>query len=217
MVKRRPSSARWLREHREDHFVQRAKREGYRSRAAYKLLEMVAIPGGGGSLIRPGMVVVDLGAAPGGWSQVAAELAGKNGRVVAMDLLEMPPLEGVCFLRGDFLTSQALEQLREAIKPHSEVGLLLSDMAPNMSGIPASDQIRGEHLAECAFAFAEEMLRLGGSLIVKLFHGPGFHDTVRQARVRFERVKVVKPEASRARSSEQYLVATGHRREPKGV
>lgn len=213
MVKRRPSSSRWLREHHSDPYVLKARREGYRSRAAYKLLEISAHPPGGvaAPLIRPGMTVVDLGSAPGGWSQVAASLVGGKGRVVAMDLLAMPPLSGVVFIQGDFLGEQAMQALGAVVGPGRRVDVVLSDMAPNMTGIEAADQARGELLAEAAHDFAVRVLGLGGVLVVKLFHGPGFHETVRRARIDFDRVKVVKPQASRDRSSEQYLVGVGFR------
>ncbi|HIJ83241.1 MAG: 23S rRNA Um-2552 2'-O-methyltransferase [Magnetococcales bacterium] len=213
MAKRRPSSGRWLREHHTDPFVLRARREGYRSRAAFKLLEIASYPFGGtpGRLLGPGMTVVDLGSAPGGWSQVAAEMVGGQGRVVAMDLLAMPPLEGVIFIQGDFLGEVGLRSLGEAIQPRRTVDVVLSDMAPNMTGIALADQTRGESLAEAAHEFACQTLELGGTLVVKLFHGPGFHETVRRARMDFTRVKVIKPQASRDRSAEQYLVGVGFR------
>lgn len=213
MVKRRPSSGRWLREHHSDPFVLQARREGYRSRAAYKLLELNghAIVGASRDLLAPGMTVVDLGSAPGGWCQVAANLVGPLGRVVAMDLLGMPPLEGVVFIQGDFLGDEALQNLNRAIHPRRTVDVVLSDMAPNMTGIVMADQTRGELLAEAAHDFARQTLRMGGSLVVKVFQGPGFHETVRRARLDFERVKVIKPQASRDRSAEQYLVGVGFR------
>ncbi|MBF0131628.1 MAG: 23S rRNA methyltransferase [Magnetococcales bacterium] len=216
MVKRRPSSGRWLREHHSDPFVLQARRDGYRSRAAYKLLELNghAMVGTSGRLLAPGMTVVDLGSAPGGWCQVAANLVGHSGRVVAMDLLVMPPLEGVIFIQGDFLGEAALEDLGRAIHPRRTVDVVLSDMAPNMTGIAAADQTRGELLAEAAHDFARQTLRAGGSLVVKVFQGPGFHETVRRARLDFERVKVIKPQASRDRSAEQYLVGVGFRAAP---
>lgn len=213
MGKRRPSSSRWLEEHHNDPFVLKARREGYRSRAAYKLLEIADHPlsGVGGCLLKPGMTVVDLGAAPGGWSQVAAGLVGETGRVVAMDLLSMPPLAGVVFVQGDFLGADGLTNLNEAIQPKRRVDVVLSDMAPNMTGIEAVDQTRGELLAEAAHEFARQVLGSGGTMVVKLFQGPGFHQTVRRARVDFARVKVVKPLASRDRSAEQYLIGVGFR------
>lgn len=211
MTKRRPSSARWLFEHHHDAFVLKARREGYRSRAAYKLLELVAASGLDEknkkvSLVRPGMLVVDLGAAPGGWTQVATQLVGQTGRVVAVDLLDMPPVAGAMFIQGDFMEDAVMARIVAAITPRNHVDVVLSDMAPNMTGIKAADQAHGELLAESAFAFAQDVLQPGGSLILKLFDGPGFHATVRQARQLFARIKIVKPEASRARSAEHYLL-----------
>ncbi len=213
MVKRRPSSHRWLREHHSDPYVLQARREGYRSRAAFKLTEIASLPLGnnGKPFLGPGMTVVDLGSAPGGWSQVAVGLVGDRGRVVAMDLLSMPPLEGVVFIQADFLGEEGLQLLTRAIHPSGRVDVVLSDMAPNMTGIAAADQTRGELLAEAAHDFARLVLAVGGALVVKLFQGPGFHETVRRARLDFERVKVVKPKASRDRSAEQYLVGVGFR------
>ncbi|MBF0421392.1 MAG: RlmE family RNA methyltransferase [Magnetococcales bacterium] len=217
MGKRRPSSSRWLQEHHNDPYVLRARREGYRSRAAFKLLEMTEHPFAGlhGRLLGPGMTVVDLGAAPGGWSQVAVGLVGATGRVVAMDLLPMPPLTGVNFIQGDFLGEEGLQHLNTVLSPERQVDVVLSDMAPNMTGIEAIDQTRGELLAEAAHDFACTVLAQGGNLVVKLFQGPGFHDTVRRARQDFFRVKVVKPQASRNRSAEQYLVGVGFRGQPR--
>ncbi|MBF0414883.1 MAG: RlmE family RNA methyltransferase [Magnetococcales bacterium] len=213
MVKRRPSSSRWLHEHHNDPFVLKARREGYRSRAAYKLLEIADHPlsGTGGRLLKPGMTVVDLGSAPGGWSQVAADLVGDSGRVVAMDVLSMPPLDGVVFIQGDFLGVDGFTNLNEAIQPRKRVDVVLSDMAPNMTGIETVDQTRGELLAETAHEFARQVLGPGGTMVVKLFQGPGFHQTVRRARADFTRVKVIKPLASRDRSAEHYLVGVGFR------
>ncbi|MBF0109752.1 MAG: 23S rRNA methyltransferase [Magnetococcales bacterium] len=213
MTKRRPSSSRWLQEHHHDPFVLQARRDGYRSRAAYKLLEIAGQPFGeaGRAILGPGKTVVDLGSAPGGWSQVATGLVGERGRVVAMDLLSMPPLDGVVFIQGDFLGEVGLLQLREAIAPERMVDVVLSDMAPNMSGIATADQARGELLAEAAHEFARATLSPGGVLVVKLFQGPGFHETVRRAHLDFTRVKVVKPKASRSRSAELYMVGVGFR------
>ncbi|MBF0182772.1 MAG: RlmE family RNA methyltransferase [Magnetococcales bacterium] len=219
MTRRRPSSARWLQEHREDPYVAAAKRDGYRSRAAYKLLELQTYPHAhrqpdqpASLLIQPGMTVVDLGAAPGGWSQVAAQLVAPGGRVVAIDLLPMAPLPGVDFVEGDFLDEQVLAQLNTLLdqeKNPRSAHVILSDMAPNMSGIPSVDQARGELLAESAFQFAETTLRPGGRLVLKVFQGSSFHSIVAQARQRFERVKLIKPRASRDRSPEQYLLGLG--------
>ncbi|MBF0177789.1 MAG: RlmE family RNA methyltransferase [Magnetococcales bacterium] len=207
MVRRRPSSREWLREHREDPYVQAAARDGYRSRAAYKLLEIHERPPV--KLLRPGMAVVDLGAAPGGWTQVALQHVGPRGVVVAVDLLAMDPLTGAEVIQGDFLQEATILEVRGALGRPAD--LLLSDMAPNMSGIKAVDQPRGELLAEAALAFAAAILKPQGTAVVKLFDGPGFHDLVRQARTAFGQVKVVKPKASRGRSPEHYLVCQGFR------
>ncbi len=229
MPQRRPSSARWLQEHRDDPYVAAAKRDGYRSRSAYKLLELQEFPKDHrhpdtvtGLLIQPGMTVVDLGAAPGGWTQVAVKLVGPRGRVVAADLLPMAPIAGVEIIEGDFLDEAVLRQIGVALgvvddqwEPRTGPGLahvILSDMAPNMSGIACVDQSRGELLAESAFQFAETALRSGGSLVLKVFQGGSFHTIVGHARRLFERVKLIKPRASRDRSSEQYLLGLGFRR-----
>ncbi len=219
MTRRRPSSARWLQEHREDPYVAAARRDGYRSRAAYKLLELQSYPQehrqpeqSGGPLIQPGMTVVDLGAAPGGWSQVAAQLVGPTGRVIAIDLLPMAPLSGVEIVEGDFLDEGVLARLNDFLVHAGHLRsahVILSDMAPNMSGIPTVDQARGELLAESAFQFAEAALRPGGCLVLKVFQGSSFHVIVAQARQRFARVKLIKPRASRDRSPEQYLLGLG--------
>ncbi|MEO5364190.1 MAG: RlmE family RNA methyltransferase [Magnetococcus sp. DMHC-8] len=226
MPQRRPSSARWLQEHRDDPYVAAARREGYRSRAAYKLLELQTFPEehrraglAGGPLLRPGMTVVDLGAAPGGWTQVATQLVGPGGRVVAVDLLPVAPLAGAEVITGDFLDDTVLAHIGAALAKPGSTGpglahVILSDMAPNMSGIASVDQARGELLAESAFQFAETTLQSGGSLVLKVFQGSSFHDVVVRARRFFERVKLVKPRASRDRSAEQYLLGLGFRRPP---
>ncbi|MBF0153330.1 MAG: RlmE family RNA methyltransferase [Magnetococcales bacterium] len=207
MPRRRPSSHEWLREHRRDPYVQAAAREGYRSRAAYKLLEIHERPPAG--LLRAGMAIVDLGAAPGGWTQVAAQHAGPRGVVVAVDLLAMDPLAGVAIIQGDFLQEATVVEVKRVLGRPAD--LLLSDMAPNMSGIKAVDQPRGELLAEAALAFAAAILKPQGAAVIKLFEGPGFHDLVREARTAFGQVKVVKPKASRGRSPEHYLLCQGFR------
>ncbi|MEO5349677.1 MAG: RlmE family RNA methyltransferase [Magnetococcus sp. YQC-3] len=217
MPQRRPSSARWLQEHRDDPYVAAAKRDGYRSRAAYKLLELQTYPkehGGlvGGLLIQPGMTVVDLGAAPGGWTQVATGLVGTKGRVVATDILPIAPLAGAEIVQGDFLDDAVLGQIMALLGEAGLAHVILSDMAPNMSGIATVDQARGELLAESAFQFAETTLHPGGRLVLKIFQGSSFHTVVSHARRLFEHVKLVKPRASRARSAEQYLLGLGFRR-----
>lgn len=225
MPQRRPSSARWLQEHRDDPYVAAARREGYRSRAAYKLLELQTFtrtnvkrvksraPGSSTSLlIQPGMTVVDLGAAPGSWTQVTTKLVGKKGRVVAMDLLPMAAIRGSEIIQGDFLDTAVLQQIRTSVGDSECVHVVLSDMAPNMSGISCVDQSRGELLAEEAFQFSETILHPGGSLVLKVFQGTSFHTIVRHARQLFEQVKILKPRASRDRSAEQYLMGLGFHR-----
>ncbi|MBF0340165.1 MAG: RlmE family RNA methyltransferase [Magnetococcales bacterium] len=214
MTNRRPSSARWLEEHRNDPYVAAARRDGYRSRAAYKLIEIdaaMAARNGGRGLLHRGNVVVELGAAPGGWTQVAAVRVGAAGRVVALDLLPMDPVPGALILLGDFLDDAILEPLRAGLGPSGQADVVLSDMAPNMTGFKVADQGRGALLAEAAFDFAFSVLRPGGGVVLKLFQGPDFHGQVRRARTHFDFVKVEKPPASRDRSAELYLIGTGFR------
>lgn len=206
MPSRSKSSHRWLKEHFSDPFVKKAKAEGMRSRAAYKLEELVERD----RLLRPGMVVVDLGAAPGGWSQWVRQALGDGGRVIALDILEMPSLAGVEFIHGDFRDDDVLARL-EATLNGQAVDLVLSDMAPNMSGVDAVDLPRALHLAELAMDFADRHLRPGGTFLIKLFQGVGFDDYIRALRRRYERVAIRKPEASRKRSPEVYALAQGKR------
>jgi 23S rRNA (uridine2552-2'-O)-methyltransferase len=196
------SSKAWLHEHVTDRYVRQARREGYRSRAAYKLMELARQD----QLIRPGMIVVDLGAAPGGWSQVAAELTGPKGRVVAVDILDMPALPGVSFIQGDF-RDEATWQALEAALGGQPVDLVVSDMAPNISGIGMVDQARASHLADLALEFAVKCLKPGGNLLVKGFQGAGYSELRAQLRRHFQQVLTRKPAASRSRSSEMYLLA----------
>lgn len=200
---RSKSSQRWLREHFADRFVKKAQVEGLRSRAAYKLEEILARD----RLLKPGIVVVDLGAAPGGWSQLLRRDLGDTGRVIALDILEMPTLAGVEFICGDFREPEPLAQL-EATLAGQPVDLVLSDMAPNMSGMDAVDQPRSMYLAELARDFAHEHLRPDGSFLIKLFQGAGFDDYIRDLRTRYGQVRVRKPEASRSRSNEVFALAT---------
>ncbi len=195
-----------MKEHVADAYVKRAKAEGMRSRAAYKLGEIAARD----RLLAPGMRVVDLGAAPGGWSQVAAERVGAHGRVIALDVLDMASLKGVTFIRGDFHDEAAVGEL-ERVLGGQKIDLVLSDMAPNMSGVPSSDQARALELAELALDFALKHLKPKGNLLVKLFQGAGFESYLKTLRSRFAAVAVRKPEASRSRSSEVYLVGKGLR------
>lgn len=207
---RSKSSTRWLREHFADPYVKKAQAEGLRSRAAYKLEELVERD----QLLKPGMVVVDLGAAPGGWSQWVRQALGEQGRVVALDILEMPPLAGVEFLHGDFREDAVLSAL-ETMLQGRPVDLVLSDMAPNKSGVDSVDLPRAMHLAELAMDFADRQLRPGGNLLIKLFQGVGFDEYVRQLRRRYAKVSIRKPAASRKRSPEVYALAQGKHAERK--
>jgi 23S rRNA (uridine2552-2'-O)-methyltransferase len=201
---RSKTSKAWMHEHVTDAFVRRARREGHRSRAAYKLKELATQD----RLIRPGMTIVDLGAAPGGWSQVAAEMAGPQGQVIAVDILEMVPVPGVAFVRGDFgdeATLHAVERLLAGRK----ADLVLSDMAPNISGIAPVDQARAERLGELVLEFACKWLKPGGNLVVKSFQGSAFERFRGLLRQRFRQVLTRKPQASRGRSSEIYLLGKG--------
>ncbi len=206
MAKKRSSSKAWLKEHRDDEYVQRAQREGYRSRACYKLLELQERD----RLFKPGMTVLDLGSAPGGWSQVAAQLVGHRGRVVASDILPMDSLAGVEFIRGDFTEDEVFQALL-ALIGDGPVDAVISDMAPNMSGMTAVDQPRSMLLAELALDMARQVLAPGGCFVAKVFHGEGFEALLAEARREFTRVLTRKPKASRPRSREVYLVATGYR------
>jgi 23S rRNA (uridine2552-2'-O)-methyltransferase len=202
MPKRGKSSARWLAEHESDEFVKRARREGWRSRAVFKLEEIQTRE----RLLRPGIRCVDLGAAPGGWSQYAARVLGAGGRIVATDILPMDAIPGVEFVLGDFREESVLDAVLAAVGS-DKVDLVLSDMAPNMAGIDAVDQPRSMHLAELALEFADRVLAPGGDALVKLFQGAGFDEIIREARRRFGRVVTKKPKASRTRSPEIYLLA----------
>jgi 23S rRNA (uridine2552-2'-O)-methyltransferase len=202
MPKRTKSSQRWLQEHESDVFVKRAREAGYRSRALFKLEEIQRTD----RILKPGMTVVDLGAAPGGWSQYAAKVLQGRGRIVALDILPMDAIGGVEFLQGDFTTDEVLEQLMSLLGS-DRVQLVMSDMAPNTTGIAAVDQDRSMHLAELALDFARKVLAPGGDLLVKVFQGRDFQPFVRQLRTLFDTVKVRKPPASRQRSPELYLLA----------
>ncbi len=196
----------WMQEHVADAYVKRARAEGMRSRAAYKL-EQIA---GRDRLLAPGMTVVDLGAAPGGWSQVAAETVGPRGRVIALDALDMVSLPGVTFIRGDFREETVVAELGRVLGGR-QADLVLSDMAPNLSGIASADQARMEELADLALDFALKHLKPQGNFMVKLFQGAAFEPFLKQLRSRFASVAVRKPDASRSRSSEVYLVGKGLR------
>ena len=210
MPKRTRSSAAWLDEHESDPYVQRARQEGWRSRAVFKLEEIQKSD----RILKPGMSVVDLGAAPGGWSQQVRRQIGDTGRVLALDILEMPPLAGVEFLHGDFREQTVLSEF-EAMLGDQPVDLVLSDMAPNKSGMDAVDQPRMMHLAELALEFADNHLKPGGAFLIKLFQGVGFDDYVREMRRRYDKVAIRKPEASRKRSPEVYALGQGKRAQIK--
>ncbi|MEP3857840.1 MAG: 23S rRNA (uridine(2552)-2'-O)-methyltransferase RlmE [Porticoccus sp.] len=201
---RSKSSQRWLQEHNSDHYVKRAQQDGYRSRASYKLLELHKKD----RLFKPGMTVVDLGAAPGGWSQVAVALVGDKGRVVASDILPMDSIAGVDFVEGDFTEESVLDEILELLEGQ-QTDLVISDMAPNMSGMKAVDQPRAMYLIELALELACQILKPEGVFVAKVFHGEGFDDFLRDTKRRFQQVVTRKPDASRSRSREVYLVARG--------
>lgn len=201
---RSKSSKRWLDEHFSDQYVKQSQRDGYRSRASYKLIELDQKD----RLFRPGMTVVDLGAAPGGWSQVAAERVGDHGKVLASDILAMDSIAGVEFIQGDFTENEVFESLMAAIGG-SPVDLVISDMAPNMSGVDAVDQPRAMYLVELALDMACQILKPGGNFVAKVFQGEGFDTWLADVRAAFGKVVTRKPDASRARSREVYIVAKG--------
>jgi len=203
-MKKSPSSKQWLRRHVDDPYVQRSKREGYRSRAAYKLLEIDERD----KLLKPGMVVVDLGSAPGGWSQVLAKRLGRDALIIAIDLLEMEPITGVTFLRGDFSKPSGLTAVAQALGGR-KADLVLSDLSPNLTGIPFTDQARSMELTELAFEFALKHLKSDGVFLVKVFQGVGYQEFVKALKLAFDKVVVRKPAASRDESAEQYLLARG--------
>ena len=204
-MKRSNSSARWLNEHFNDMYVKRAQQAGYRSRAAFKLLEIQEKD----HLLRPGMNVVDLGAAPGGWSIVAKKLVGEAGKVFALDILPIQPVFGVEFIQGDFNSEEILDQLLRCID-NCPIDLVMSDMAPNISGINSVDQSRAMQLADQALDFAKRALKPKGVFVVKVFQGEGWQEFLQQMRACFSQVKIRKPKASRSRSNEVYVVGFGH-------
>ena len=206
---RSKSSHRWLKEHFSDPYVKRAQAEGLRSRAAYKLEELIDRD----RLLKPGMRVVDLGAAPGGWSQMARARLGERGRVLALDILPMDAIAGVEFLQGDFRDEAVLARLEQALGG-TGLDLVLSDMAPNMTGVASVDQARAMELAELARDFAQAHLDPGGAFLVKLFQGAGFDDYLKDLRRRYAKITMRKPKASRARSPEVYALATGFKPGP---
>ena len=202
---RSKSSKRWLKEHFDDEFVRRSQVEGYRSRAVYKLKEIDEKD----RLIKPGMNIIDLGAAPGGWSQYAAEILNGKGRVIALDLLLIEPeIEGVEFIQGDFREDSVLAELMNTLNSEA-ADLVFSDMAPNMSGVKNVDVARAMYLAELTLELGKETLKPGGAILVKLFQGEGFQEYLQSLRDNFEKVIMRKPKASRSRSKEIYALATG--------
>jgi len=205
MASRSKSSKRWLTEHFDDPYVKQAQKMGLRSRSAFKLLELDQKY----RLIERGASIVDLGCAPGGWSEVAVRRAGTGGRVIGLDVLPMEPINGVEFIQGDFTEDEPLARLDAALAG-LPVDLVLSDMAPNMSGMSATDQAKAIYLAELALDFAHSHLKPGGDFLVKIFHGQGTDAFVSDVRSRFDKVLVRKPDASRPRSREVYLLARGH-------
>lgn len=200
-MKRSKTSKQWMNEHVNDPFVQLAQKDGYRSRAAYKLLGIDERD----HLFKRGMVVVDLGATPGGWSQVALAKVGASGKVFALDMLPLQPIPGVEFIEGDFREDSVVAQLEKHLDG-KQVGLVISDMSPNISGIAVTDQMRAMHLAELTLDFAVRHLQTGGTFLVKTFHGTGFDEYVKLMRRHFAHVVTRKPDASRGRSSEVYLL-----------
>lgn len=201
---RSKSSARWLKEHVNDPFVKQAQKDGYRSRASYKLKELSDKD----KLIKPGMLVIDLGSAPGGWSQVASELVGDHGKLIASDILPMDPLPGVDFIQGDFTEEAVFDQIMAAIGGQP-VDVVISDMAPNLSGISSADQAASIYLIELALDMANQVLKPQGSFVAKAFQGEGYDAFVAQVREQFDSVVIRKPDSSRARSREVYVVGRG--------
>jgi len=205
-MKRTKTSKGWMKEHVNDFFVKQARKEGYRSRAAYKLIEIAERD----HLIAPGMTVVDLGAAPGGWCQAASEKLAGKGRIIAVDLLDMSPIPGVTFVHGDFRAPEVLAELKKKLEDGS-LDLVISDMSPNITGISVVDQARGMHLAELALEFSIDQLNSGANFLVKVFQGSDFDTFLNAMRATFSRVVTRKPEASRDRSCEIYLLGLGKR------
>ena len=203
-MKRSKSSSRWLADHEDDEYVKKARVEGYRSRASYKLLEIDEKY----QILRSGLTVIDLGGAPGGWSQVASKRVGSRGKVIALDLLEMPPIQDVSFIQGDFTEDRVLEELMEVMEG-SAVDLVISDMAPNLSGVKDIDQPRSVYLVELALDFAVRVLNKNGVLVVKCFEGEGIDDIRQMFRANFRQVINFKPKASRGRSREIYILGRG--------
>lgn len=204
IMKRSKSSSRWLKEHVNDPYVKQAQKDGYRSRASYKLIELNEKD----RLIYPGMLVMDLGSAPGGWSQVAGRIVGETGRVLASDILPMDPLDNVDFIQGDFTDDKVFQQLLDKLDGR-EVDLIVSDIAPNISGVAAADQASSMYLVELVLDMVRRVLKPGGNFVVKVFQGEGSDAYLKDVRTSFEKVVVRKPAASRPRSPEVYFVARG--------
>lgn len=198
------TSKAWMQEHLNDPYVKLAQKEGYRARAAYKLLEIDDKD----KLIKPGMTIVDLGSTPGSWSQVAVQRLKGQGRVIALDILDMHPIAGVEFIQGDFREASVLRQLEDALNK-SQVDLVIADMAPNITGIKDVDQAGAAYLTELALAFSKDWLKPNGNFLVKVFVGAGFDELVKDMRQMFDKVVTRKPKASRDRSSEVYLLGLG--------
>lgn len=196
----------WMQEHLNDEYVKRAQKEGYRARAAYKLIEIDDKD----KLIKPGMTVVDLGCAPGSWAQVAKQRLKGSGRIIGLDLLEIEPIAGVEFIQGDFREEEALKLLEEKLN-NKPVDLVIADMAPNISGVKDVDQAGATYLTELALEFSHDWLKPKGNFLVKVFIGSGFDDIVKRMRSEFDKVVTRKPKASRGRSSEVYLLGIGRK------
>jgi 23S rRNA (uridine2552-2'-O)-methyltransferase len=201
---RSKSSGRWMQEHFDDEYVKMAQAQGYRSRAVFKLKEIQDKD----QLIKPGMNIIDLGAAPGGWSQLARQLVGKRDKIIALDILAMDPIEGVEFIQGDFREQSVMDQLC-AVLNGAAINLVMSDMAPNMSGNKGVDQPRAIYLGELALETAKTVLAKDGVFLVKLFHGAGFEELYKEISQSFTKVAIRKPKASRPRSNEVYILAKG--------
>lgn len=203
---RSKSSHRWMEEHVNDPWVKKAQIDGYRSRASYKLLELIDKD----KLVRPGMVVLDLGSTPGGWSQVVAPLLGSKGRLIASDILPMDPIPHVDFILGDFTEQAVFDQISATLNG-AAVDLVMSDMAPNISGVDAADQASSMYLVELALDMAAQVLKPGGNFVTKVFHGEGYEEYLKSLRTHFDKVVVRKPDASRPRSREVYVLGKGRR------
>ncbi len=205
-MKLKPSSKAWIHEHINDEYVKRAQKEGYRARAAYKLTEIDDKD----KLIKPGMTIVDLGATPGSWSQVVTQRLKDQGRIIALDILEMEPIKGVEFIQGDFREEAVLKQLENSLNG-KQVDLVIADMAPNITGITIVDQAGAAYLTELALEFTKEWLKPSGNFLVKVFIGEGFDDILKNMRLLFDKVVTRKPKASRGRSNEVYLLGIGRK------